>query len=181
MTCLLFQKKLTLWQLCYENIPFISEATPEYIVSSLESCSVSTFELFSNCQMNVIHENCHLSINVNRPSTIKIGEHIISNSYYEKLLNVKIIAQFSLSNNLEKIIKTSENAYFKQKVINKCFFLNAFQLLSTCTSSFVDLLAKDGSATTHTRNVKAIAMFKVYKNITTELMQALFYISPNSL
>ena len=66
--------------------------------------------------MNVILENCHLSINVNRPSTIKIGEHITSNSYYEKLLNVKIIAQFSFSNHLEKIIKTSQNvlyAYFK--------------------------------------------------------------------
>ena len=79
-------------------------------------CSPSTFKLFSNSQMNVILENCHLSINVNRPSTIKIGEHITSNSYYEKLLNVKVIAQFSFSNHLEKIIKNSQNvlyAYFK--------------------------------------------------------------------
>ena len=41
------------------------------------------------------------------------------------------------------------------------------------TSSFADLLAKDGSATIHTRNLKVLAteMLKVHKNISTELMQ----------
>ena len=44
------------------------------------------------------------------------------------------------------------------------------------TSSFADLLAKDGSVTIHTRNLKVLAteMLKVYKNISTELMQGLF-------
>ena len=55
------------------NTPFVSEATPENVVSSLESCSASLFEWFSNNQMNL-----------NRPATIKIGEHTISNQILRK-------------------------------------------------------------------------------------------------
>ena len=47
------------------------------------------------------------------------------------------------------------------------------------TSSFADLLAKDGSVTIHTRNLQVLAteMFKVHKNMSTELMQGLFCVS----
>ena len=40
------------------------------------------------------------------------------------------------------------------------------------TSSFADLLAKDGSVTIHTRILQVLAteMFKVHKNMSTELM-----------
>ena len=34
-----------------DNTPFVSEATPEKVVSFLESCSPSLFEWFSNNQM----------------------------------------------------------------------------------------------------------------------------------
>ena len=41
----------------------------------------------------------------------------------------------------------------------------------------MDLLAKDGSVTIHTRNLQVLAteMFKVYWNVSTELMQELHY------
>ena len=44
------------------------------------------------------------------------------------------------------------------------------------TSSFADLLAKDGSVTIHTRNLQVLVteMLKVHKNMSTELMQGLF-------
>ena len=43
-------------------------------------------------------------------------------------------------------------------------------------SSFVNLIAKDVSATIHTRNLQVLAteMFKVQKYMLTELMQGLF-------
>ena len=41
------------------------------------------------------------------------------------------------------------------------------------TLYFPDLLADDGSVTKHTRNC-ATEMFKVHKNMSTELMQGLF-------
>ena len=64
-----------------DNTPSASEATPENVLSSLESCSASLFEWFSNNQMKANPEKCHLLMNVNRLATIKIGEHAISNSY----------------------------------------------------------------------------------------------------
>ena len=88
-----------------DNTPFVSETTPENLVSSLESCSASLFQWFSNNQMKANPEKCHLSMNVNRPATIKIGEHTISNSYCEKLLGVKIDSQLKFNNHLETIIK----------------------------------------------------------------------------
>ena len=43
-------------------------------------------------------------------------------------------------------------------------------------SSFADLLAKDRSVIIHTRNLQVLVveMFKVHKNISTELMQGSF-------
>ena len=68
-----------------DNTPFVSETTPENLMGSLESCSAS-----SNNQMKVNPEKFHQLINVNRPATINIGEHIISNSYRKKMLGVEI-------------------------------------------------------------------------------------------
>ena len=50
-------------------------------------------------------------------------------------------------------------------------------------SSNADLLAKDGSLTIHARNVEVLAneMFKVHKNMLTELMQGLFLCKTDSL
>ena len=62
--------------------------THDNVVSYLESCSASLFELFSNNQMKENPEKCHLLMNANRPATIKIGEHTVSNSYCKKLLGV---------------------------------------------------------------------------------------------
>ena len=60
-----------------DNTPFVSEATPRNVVSSLESCSVSLSEWFSNNQMKANPKKYHQLMNVNRPATIKTGEHNI--------------------------------------------------------------------------------------------------------
>ena len=46
------------------------------------------------------------------------------------------------------------------------------------TSSFENLLAKDGCTIIHTRNLQVLAteMFKVHKNMSTELIQGLFWV-----
>ena len=51
-------------------------------------------------------------MNANRPATIKIGEHTISNSYYEKLLGVKIDSQLKFDNHLERIIKKASREVY---------------------------------------------------------------------
>ena len=66
-----------------DKTPLIFEASPKYIGNSVESCSATLFEWFSNNQMKANLEKC-LLMNINRPDTIKIDEHTISNSYCEK-------------------------------------------------------------------------------------------------
>ena len=90
VTCSLFQKKFDFTSYADDKKRFLSEATPENVVNSLEGCSASLFEWFLNNQMKANPEKCHILINVNRPATIKIGEHTISNSYCDKLLGVTI-------------------------------------------------------------------------------------------
>ena len=87
------------------STPFVSKATPKNVVGSLESCSASLSEWLSNNQIKKNPEKYHLLMNVNRPATIKIDEHTISNSYCEKLLGVKIDGQLNFNNHLETIIK----------------------------------------------------------------------------
>ena len=66
-------------------------------------------------------EKCHLLINVNRPATIKIGEHTISNSYYEKLFGAKIDSQLNFNNHRETIIKkASQNVNVLVRVRPLC-------------------------------------------------------------
>ena len=48
-------------------------------------------------------------------------------------------------------------------------------------STFVDLLAKDGSVTVHIKNLRVLStkMFKVSENMLTELMQGRFRVIPS--
>ena len=98
---------------------FVSEATPEKVVNSLESCSTDLFEWFSNNKMKT-NTVSHLLMNVNRSATIETGEHTISNSYCEKLLGVKIDIQLNFNNHLETIIqKDSQEVHVHVSVFQK--------------------------------------------------------------
>ena len=50
------------------------------------------------------------------------------------------------------------------------------------TSSFVDLLVKDGSVSIHHRNIQKVAteMFKVRNNLSPKIISDLFRLAPNS-
>ena len=116
-----------------DNTPFISKATPENVVSSLENCSASFFEWSSNNQMKANPEKCHLLMNVNKPDTIKIGQHTISNSYCEKRLGIKIDNRLKFNNHLETIIKkASQNVHVLARITpymcisKRKFLMNAF-------------------------------------------------------
>ena len=50
-------------------------------------------------------EKCHLLMNVNTSVTIIIGEHTISNSYFEKQLGVKIDSPLNSTIILKQLLK----------------------------------------------------------------------------
>ena len=94
-----------------DNTPFVSETTPENLMGSLESCSTSLFQWFSNNQMKVNPEKFHQLINVNRPATINIGEHIISNSYRKKCLVLRSIVNSVLAIIFKRLLKKPVRRY----------------------------------------------------------------------
>ena len=123
-----------------DNTLFVFEATPENEVNSLESCSASLFEWFSNKQIKANLEKCHLLMNINRPAIIKISEHTISNSYCGKLLGVKIDSQLSFNNHLEAIIKkSSQKVHVSVRITSymciskRKLLMKAFSRLSAAT------------------------------------------------
>ena len=175
-------------------IPFVPEAAPDNVVSSLESYSASLSEWFSNTQMNANPEKCHLLRTVNRPTSIKIGEHIVLNSIAKKCLVFKSIVNSVLARITPYMCSS------KRKLLTNAFFKAQFRycpLVWMChsrsmnnkinrlherchriihMSSFANLIAKDGSVAIPTRNLQDLAteMFKVYKNMLAELMHAFF-------
>ena len=74
-----------------DNTTLVSESILENVVSSIESCFASLFDWFSNNGIKTPPEKCNLSMNVNRPATIKISKQIISNSYLNNYLVLKSI------------------------------------------------------------------------------------------
>ena len=109
-----------------DNTPFVFEATPENVVSSLESCSASLFEWFSNNQMRANPEKCQLLMNVNRSANIKIGEHTISDSYCEKLPGVKIDSHSNLTISKQLLKKPARRYMFWLELRLLCVFQKQF-------------------------------------------------------
>ena len=80
-------------------------------------------------------------MSVNRPATITIGEHTISNIYWEKWFGIKIDGRLNYNNHLETIIKKASQKVhvlaritpymWKKNVINERFFQVSVFLLAT--------------------------------------------------
>ena len=77
--------------------------------------------------MKINPEKYNLLMNFNRPATMKIGEHTISNSYCEQPFGVK--NQLNLTSILKRLLKKPVKrynyalyVYFKRKVITERFF-----------------------------------------------------------
>ena len=112
-----------------DNTPFVHGASSEDVVSYPESYSASLFEWFSNNQTNANPDICHLLMNLNRSTTIKIGEHTISNSHCEKLVGVKIVSQLSFNNNLKTITKKCRQKVHVLARITPCLCISKRKLL----------------------------------------------------
>ena len=74
---------------------------------------------------------------INRAASTNIGEHIISNSYWEKLLSIKIDSQLNFNNHLQTIIKkASQKVHVLARITpymcisKRKLFMNAFFELS---------------------------------------------------
>ena len=140
------------------------------------------------------------------PYPFKVKDYIIKNSDNEKLLGVTVDANLNFNCQLEIILKiTPYMSIPRRKLLMSSFFTSQFNycpltwmchsrtinnkinrlherclriVYSDKTSSFENLLERDGSVTIHTRNLQTLAteMFKVYKNLSPATIADLFHV-----
>ena len=100
-------------------------------------------------------------MNINRLATIKIGDHTTSNSYWEKLLSVKIDRQLNFNNHFETIKKARQKVHVLARITPYLYILKRKLLLNAFfKAQFISILVTE--------------MFKLDKKMSTELIQGLF-------
>ena len=171
--------------------------------------------------MKLNEDKCHFLISGSTEHLwIQVGEHIINETYQEKLLGVTIDKQLKFHKHLSEICKKARAKvtalarlvkiipFEKKKLLMKSFIESQFSyfplLWMFCTrkldgrinriherglrmvyedytSTFEQLLVKDGSVCIHHRNIQlvAIEMFKVKNNISPQIMKDLFTLNVN--
>ena len=92
-----------------DNIPYCIVKTPEEVRSQLEKSSKSIFEWFENSGMKANCDKCHLLLSKNENFEANINENRISNTRFEKLLDVTFNNQLNFNHHISKICKTASN------------------------------------------------------------------------
>ena len=73
-----------------DNTPFVLGDRLDDVLDSLENAALKLFDWFSNNQMNVNPDKCHLLTSTTASIAIKVKDNEILNSESEKLLGVII-------------------------------------------------------------------------------------------
>ena len=90
----------------YDNTPYCIGKTPEEVITQLEESSKSIFEWFENNGLKDNLDKCHLPLSKNGNFESNINEIRISNTRFEKLLEVTFDNQLNFNHHVSKICKT---------------------------------------------------------------------------
>ena len=69
-----------------DNTPFVVRDNITDVIKALEEIGESLVNWFSNNEMKLNTDKCHLLLNSQEPNTLKIGDLHINNTLSEKLL-----------------------------------------------------------------------------------------------
>ena len=121
-----------------DNTPFVFGNNLIEVLQCLEDATDKLFVWFSNNQMKVNTDKCHLLTSSMTPTTINIKGYVINNSLCEKLLGVTIDSKLSFNAHLDKILtKARQKVHVlaridpymsipKRKLIMNSFFTSQF-------------------------------------------------------
>ena len=87
-----------------DNTPYTSGQDIDNVIRTLENDSVKLFKCFSNNQMKVNKDKCHLLLSNKERVTMKIGETETKSSNCEKLLGIKIDNNLFFDEHLNHIL-----------------------------------------------------------------------------
>ena len=71
-----------------DNTPFVVRDNITDVIKALEEVGKSLVNWFSNNEMKLNTDKCHLLLNSQEPNTLKIGDLHINNSLSEKLIGI---------------------------------------------------------------------------------------------
>ena len=74
-----------------DNIPFVVRDNITDVKKALEEIGESLVNWFSNFEMKLNTDKCHLLLNSQEPNTLKIGDLHTNNSLSKKLLSITFI------------------------------------------------------------------------------------------
>ena len=101
-----------------DNTPFVVRDNIAGVIKALEEIGENVFNWFSNNEMKLNTNKCHLLLNSQEPNTLKIGDLHINNSLSEKLLGITFDCKLKFNKHIK---------YICQKALQK---LNALARLA---------------------------------------------------
>ena len=93
-----------------DNTPFVVRDSIADIMKALEKIGENLVNWFSDNEMKLNTDKCHLLLNSQEPNTLKIGDLLINNSLSEKLLGITFDCKLKFNKHIEDIFqKASQN------------------------------------------------------------------------
>ena len=86
-----------------KNIPFVVRDNIADVIKSLEEIGGNFLNWFSNNEMKLNTDRCHVILNSQKPSTLKIGNLYINNSPSEKLLRITFDYKLKFNKHVKNI------------------------------------------------------------------------------
>ena len=85
--------------------PFVVRENTTNVIKALEDIGVYLIKWFSDNQMKLNTDKCHVLFNSQGLKPIKIGNLCIKNSSYEKMLGINFDYKLKFTNHIEEICK----------------------------------------------------------------------------
>ena len=121
-----------------DNTPFVVRDNIVDVIKALEEIGESLVNWFSNNEMTLNIDKCHLLLSSQEPNTLKIGDLHINNSLSEKLLGITFDYKLKFNKHIEDICQKASqkiNALArlapymgttKKRIIMNAFFKSQF-------------------------------------------------------
>ena len=86
-----------------DNIPFVVRDNIADVIKALEEIGENLVNWFSNNDMKLNTDKCHLLLNSQEPNTLQTGDLRINNSLSEKLLSITFDCKLKFNKHMEDI------------------------------------------------------------------------------
>ena len=120
------------------NTPHVTAENLDEVIKSLEKDSIKLFQWFSDNQLKVNHDKCHLLVNGKNSLTMNTCGFKIKYAECEKLLGIKVDCGLKFKNYLDGVNKKASNKindlsrvtpfmnFSKKKMLMNYFFKSQF-------------------------------------------------------